>query len=166
MAQGSYNGRLSNVPDEGDEFRFSSDMSLEEVRDLQNKFCRERQWGQFHAPRNVLLAMVGEVGELSELFQWKGEVQRGLPEFSSEEKVQVGEEMADVLIYLCDLAEQCKIDLPQAVRDKFQKNAQKYPSGRVFGRSNKYNDYTEYKEEQAPVTLNRSREREEADGSE
>ena len=49
-------------------------MSLEDVRKSHRQFCKERNWGQFHQPRNVLLALVAEVGELSEIFQWKGEV--------------------------------------------------------------------------------------------
>ncbi|XP_063851298.1 dCTP pyrophosphatase 1-like [Scylla paramamosain] len=141
MAHSVANGLAAESPD--DEFRFSSDLSLEDIRTEQHRFCQERDWLQFHPPRNVLLAMVGEVGELSELFQWRGEVSRGLPEFSAHDKMRVGEELSDVLIYLVDLAEQCRIDLPSAVRDKMQKNALKYPAHKVSGRSDKYTCYLE-----------------------
>lgn len=163
MAQSTLNGAST---DEENEFRFSSDLSLEDIRSDQHNFCRERNWLQFHPPRNVLLALVGEVGELSELFQWRGEVTNGLPEFSSQEKVRVGEEMSDVLIYLVDLAEQCQIDLPAAVRDKMKKNAAKYPVQRVIGKSDKYSDYPEYEPEKVNTTDNVQHEREEGDGSE
>ncbi|XP_066950178.1 dCTP pyrophosphatase 1-like [Macrobrachium rosenbergii] len=162
MAHSSLNGVS---PDQETEFKFSSDLSLEDIRSDQHNFCRERNWHQFHPPRNVLLALVGEVGELSELFQWKGEVTRGLPEFSSHEKMRVGEELSDVLIYLVDLAEQCQIDLPSAVRDKMKKNAAKYPVHRVLGKSDKYSDYPEYDSEKV-VTDTVQHEREEGDGSE
>lgn len=161
MAHGTVNGTSDDYLAE--EFRFSSDLSLEDIRAKQHSFCSERDWIQFHPPRNVLLALVGEVGELSELFQWRGEVTRGLPEFTAQEKVRVGEELSDVLIYLVDLAEQCHIDLPAAVVDKMKKNAVKYPAHRVIGRSDKYNDYPENKQESE---ANVQREREEGDGSE
>lgn len=72
-----------------DAFRPST-LSLRELRDIQRGFARERDWDQYHTPRNLALAMVGEVGELCECFQWKGEVQPGLPGFSDREKEHVG----------------------------------------------------------------------------
>ncbi|XP_052834081.1 uncharacterized protein LOC106878263 [Octopus bimaculoides] len=61
------------------EFKFSLQTTLEDIRQKQEDFCTERNWAQYHTPRNVLLALVGEVGELAEIFQWKGEVKEGLP---------------------------------------------------------------------------------------
>ncbi len=63
--------------------------TLQSLRERQAAFARARDWDQFHTPRNILLALTGEVGELAEIFQWKGEVKRGLPEFSAAEKVRV-----------------------------------------------------------------------------
>ena len=63
---------------------------------------------QYHKPRNLLMALVGEVGELAEIFQWKGECQPGLPEFSLAEKVNVAEEISDVLLYLVGMT--CEVD--------------------------------------------------------
>jgi dCTP diphosphatase len=56
------------------EFKFSEDPSLENLRSIQTKFVQERNWEQFQTPRNLLLALVGEVGELAEIFQWKGKI--------------------------------------------------------------------------------------------
>jgi hypothetical protein len=56
------------------EFKFSEDPSLENLRGIQTKFVQERNWEQFQTPRNLLLALVGEVGELAEIFQWKGKI--------------------------------------------------------------------------------------------
>mmetsp|Transcript_12572 Transcript_12572/g.16265 ORF Transcript_12572/g.16265 Transcript_12572/m.16265 type:complete len:133 (+) Transcript_12572:62-460(+) len=115
--------------------------SLSEIKQRMRKFATDRDWNKFHTPRNILLALVGEVGELSEIFQWKNEVKEGLPSFSEEEKVHTGEELADVLLYLVRLADRCDIDLSQAVEDKFAKNVAKYPAELVKGSSKKYTEY-------------------------
>lgn len=85
--------------------------------------------------------MVGEVGELAECFQWKGEVARGLPEFSAKEKVHVGEEMSDVFVYLVRLADVCGVDLESAITRKIELNAKKYPADKARGSSAKYTAY-------------------------
>ncbi|PWA80079.1 NTP pyrophosphohydrolase MazG [Artemisia annua] len=103
------------------------DVSLEELRNKLAEFAQVRNWGQYHSPRNLLLALVGEVGELSEIFQWKGEVEKGLPNWSSEEKEHLEEELSDVLLYLVQLADVCGLDLGQAALSKIVKNAEKYP---------------------------------------
>ncbi|KAI7745214.1 hypothetical protein M8C21_016635 [Ambrosia artemisiifolia] len=103
------------------------DVSLEELRDKVAEFAKVRNWDQYHSPRNLLLALVGEVGELSEIFQWKGEVERGLPNWSSDDKKHLEEEISDVLLYLVQLADVCGLDLGQAALSKIVKNAQKYP---------------------------------------
>jgi len=109
---------------------------------MQGKFCTDRKWEQFHTPRNLLLALVGEVGEVSELFQWKGEDCRdGLPDWSEEEKTHLGEELSDVLIYLVRLADKCKVDLPTAVLRKLAINNDKYPVEKARGSSKKYTAY-------------------------
>lgn len=72
-------------------------------------------------------AQVGEVGELSEIFQWKGEVPKGLPGWKEEERTHVGEELSDVLLYLVRLSDMCGIDLAKAALRKIELNALKYP---------------------------------------
>ncbi|CAI0426472.1 unnamed protein product, partial [Linum tenue] len=76
----------------------------------------------------LLCVQVGEVGELSEIFQWKGEVPKGLPDWKEEEKVHLGEELSDVLLYLVRLSDICGIDLGKAALRKLQLNAIKYPA--------------------------------------
>ena len=63
-----------NKNENSSEFKFSEDPSLEKLRSIQTKFVQERNWEQFQTPRNLLLALVGEVGELAEIFQWKGSI--------------------------------------------------------------------------------------------
>lgn len=120
-----------------------TDLTLREVREQMRRFTAEREWDKFHTPRNLMLALVGEVGELAELFQWKTETDAGpgLPGFSEKEVNNVQDELADVLLYLIRLADRCDVDLGAAVRAKMVKNAEKYPMEKCKGVSDKYTAY-------------------------
>ncbi|XP_071360712.1 glutamyl-tRNA(Gln) amidotransferase subunit B, mitochondrial [Trachinotus anak] len=122
-------------------FAFSPEPSFEDIRRMQAQFTDERAWNQFHQPRNLLLAMVGEVGEVAELFQWRGEVAEGLPDWTESERENLAQELSDVLIYLVELAEKCHVDLPQAVLRKMALNRLKYPASKVHGSAKKYTEY-------------------------
>ena len=121
--------------------------SLRCIMEKQKEFAEEREWNQYHTPRNLVLALVGEVGELAEVFQWKSDEMAppGLSKFSSDEREHLGEELSDVLLYLTRLADVCGIDLARAVKDKMDKNAAKYPVNVCKGKSDKYTEYTEMK---------------------
>jgi dCTP diphosphatase len=93
------------------------------------------------AQRNLCLALVGEIGEVMELFQWRGECAHLLPDWSAEHRVHLGEELADCLLYLVRLSDRCGIDLAAAWQDKMAKNRRKYPAAQAFGRSDKYTAY-------------------------
>ncbi|GAB4844037.1 hypothetical protein Ancab_014002 [Ancistrocladus abbreviatus] len=86
----------------------------------------------------IIVQFVGEVGELSEIFQWKGEVPRGLPGWSEEEKLHLGEELSDVLLYLVRLSDICGVDLGEAALRKLELNAIKYPVNLCKGSSRKH----------------------------
>jgi len=120
---------------------FDPSISLEHIRATQHKFIDDRDWHRYHTPRNLLLAMVGEVGELSELFQWRGEVGVLLPDWSPDDKKNLRHELADVFLYLVRLSEQCGVDLPKAVLEKIALNEKKYPAEMVRGSSKKYFEY-------------------------
>ncbi|KAM4585271.1 glutamyl-tRNA(Gln) amidotransferase subunit B, mitochondrial [Odontesthes bonariensis] len=122
-------------------FTFSPEPTMEDIRRRQAEFTDERDWNKFHQPRNLLLAMVGEVGEVAELFQWRGEVAEGLPDWTESEREQLAHELSDVLIYLVELAEKCRVDLPQAVLRKMALNRLKYPANKVHGSAKKYTEY-------------------------
>jgi dCTP diphosphatase len=128
---------------------FRPDVSLEDIRVKLEAFAAERGWEQFHTPRNLLLAMTGEVGELAELFQWTpdSECGPGLPAWPAPKKAHLGEELADVYLYLTRLADRCGVDLASAVLRKLEKNAVKYPASLAFGKSDKYTAYQQRKEE-------------------
>ncbi|KAG2669705.1 hypothetical protein I3843_14G044200 [Carya illinoinensis] len=111
-------------------------VTLDLLKKKMTEFARERDWEQFHSPRNLLLALVGEVGELSEIFQWKGEVPKGLPDWKEEEKLHLGEELSDVLLYLVQLSDICGIDLGRAALRKVELNAIKYPVSKKQSQTN------------------------------
>ena len=122
---------------------FEDTLTLEQLRSQVAAFADERDWNQFHTPRNLLLALVGEVGELSEIFQWRGEVEPGLNSWKEEDKVHLGEELSDVLVYLVRLSDRCGIDLATAVQEKMKRNAAKYPADLARGSSKKYTAYAQ-----------------------
>ncbi|KAF9688332.1 hypothetical protein SADUNF_Sadunf02G0186500 [Salix dunnii] len=113
-------------------------VTLEDLEKKMAGFAKERDWDQFHSPRNLLLALVGEVGELSEIFQWRGEVARGLPDWKDEEKEHLGEELSDVLLYLVRLSDVCGVDLGKAAMRKLEVNAINYPVNLCKGCSKKH----------------------------
>lgn len=100
--------------------------SLECVRSFAAKFCEERDWGSFHQPPNLVLALAGEAGELAEVMQWKGPISSSeLPLkkssiFTDKELINIGEEIADVWIYSTRLSDICDIDLASSVRTYLQ----------------------------------------------
>ena len=99
-------------------------------------FARERDWEQFHSPKNLAAALTVEAAELLEHFQWLTEEQsRALP---ADAKAAAAEEMADVLLYLIQLADKLGVDLIAAAQAKLQVNAKKYPADRARGSSKKY----------------------------
>ena len=111
---------------------------LRELAQALRRFADERDWDQFHAPKNLAMALSVEAAELLEHFQWLAEDEsRRLP---AEKLAQVSEEMADVLLYLVRLADKLDVDLAAAARRKMQVNAQKYPPERARGTSRKYTE--------------------------
>lgn len=105
-------------------------MKLLETQRLEEallQFARDRDWEQYHAPRNLLMALVGEVGELAEIFQWLTDAQAAEAMRQPDTARHIREEMADVMMYLVRLASVLGVDLDAAVRDKLVSNARKYP---------------------------------------
>lgn len=116
-----------------------SENTLEGVRNKLRQFALERDWDQFHSPKNLSMALVVEVAELVEHFQWMAEEQsRNL---TPEKLAEVELEIADIQIYLVRLADKLKIDVMAAVEKKLAINAKKYPPDKVRGSSKKYSEY-------------------------
>ena len=106
----------------------------------QDQFAKDRDWEQFHSPKNLVMALTGEVGELSEIFQWMTEADSKNAGVNPKTSQAVQDELADVLLYLVRLSSALGVDLNEAVRQKLQKNAQKYPADKAKGSSKKYNE--------------------------
>jgi dCTP diphosphatase len=111
---------------------------LLELRDALRVFAAERDWDQFHSPRNLATALAVEAAELLEPFQWLSDEQGANP--SPETRVAVEQEMADVLLYLVRLADRLDVDLAAAARAKIVKNGVKYPVEKSRGSSRKYDE--------------------------
>lgn len=112
---------------------------FDQLRTRIRHFAEERDWQQYHSPKNLAMALIVEAAELVEHFQWLSEAQsQSLP---PEKLFQVGEELADIQIYLIRLADQLSVDLPDAVDKKIAANARKYPAEKVRGSARKYNEF-------------------------
>jgi len=114
------------------------------LNDLKNRlqeFADERDWDQFHAPKNLVMALSVEASELLEHFQWLSEEQSR--KLSPEQQQLVAYEMADIFIYLMRLAGKLDVDILKAVEEKIVMNAAKYPADKVRGSSRKYTEYTD-----------------------
>ena len=100
------------------------------------QFAVERDWEQFHTPRNLLLALTGEVGELAEVFQWRSDDQiQQLAD--SRDSQDISDELADIAIYLIRLSDILGVDLGEAIESKIEANAKRYPADEVRGSSDK-----------------------------
>jgi NTP pyrophosphatase (non-canonical NTP hydrolase) len=110
-----------------------------QLRDLVREFVDERDWDQFHTPKNLSSALAVEAAELLEHFQW---LQHGRVDELGEAKLrEVKHEMADVLVYLVRLADKLDVDLMAAVQEKMVLNRAKYPADQVRGDARKYYEY-------------------------
>lgn len=110
-------------------------MSFEKLTKELEDFADARDWQQFHSPKNLAMALSGEVGELVEHFQWLTEQES----FHPQDLQGVKEELADCLLYLLRLSGQLNIDLEKAAFEKIDLNAKKYPVEKFKGSAAKYN---------------------------
>lgn len=127
-----------------DPSRTDSAMNIAELSAALRKFADDRDWNQFHSPKNLSMALTVEVAELVEHFQWLTESEsRNLP---PETAKQVAEEIADIQIYLVRLADTLSVDIESAVNEKIEANRQKYPADTVRGSADKYTKYAKDRE--------------------
>lgn len=112
---------------------------LRELTEELAAFARERDWDQFHSPKNLAMALSVEASELVEIYQWMTQEESAAP--SAEKRARIEEEVADIFIYLLRLADKAGVDLLPAVTRKIAANHRKYPADKVRGRSEKYTEY-------------------------
>jgi dCTP diphosphatase len=113
--------------------------SLDHLAACLREFASERDWDQFHSPKNLAMALAVEAAELLEEFQWLTEEQSRQPD--QERLKRIKDEVADVLIYLVRLCDQLGVDPLEAAYEKVKKNRAKYPVDKVRGKSMKYTEY-------------------------
>lgn len=112
---------------------------LEQLKIKIRQFAEERDWTQFHSPKNLSMALIAEAAELVEHFQWLTEEQSN--NLDQKQLEQVRQELADILIYLITIAGKLNIDLLDAANRKLEINAKKYPAEKVRGLTKKYTEY-------------------------
>ena len=113
---------------------------MNELRYAVKEFIEEREWEQFHSPKNLVMALSVEVAEIVEHFQWLTEEQS--QELPPEKLAEVMEEIGDVMIYLTEIAAKLDIDPVEAAKSKLEINRQKYPAELVRGKADKYTEYS------------------------
>jgi len=119
----------------------SKSQDIEVLKLRLREFAVERDWQQFHSVRNLVLALVGEVGELAAEFQWisDDDIARALQD--SKKRESVGSEIADIFIYLLRLSDITGIDLAEELKKKLATNEERYPADRAKGSAAKYTAY-------------------------
>ena len=111
-----------------------SSTTIAELRNIVRRFVDERDWRQFHSPKNLSMSLAIEAAELMEHFQWIDAAESRAIGSDAAKLEDVRDELADVLCYLLAIANEIEIDLSQAMRDKMVKNALKYPAEQSRGR--------------------------------
>ncbi|WP_416397144.1 nucleotide pyrophosphohydrolase [Allohahella sp. A8] len=112
--------------------------SLEYLTKAMAQFAQERDWDQYHSPKNITMALAGEVGELAECFQWLSEAESA--SLDDKKRTAVADEIADIQLYLVRLADKLGIDILEASKRKLEKNERKYPVAKARGNATKYTD--------------------------
>lgn len=113
--------------------------TLESIRERLRAFAGERDWDQFHSPKNLSMALIAEAAELVEHFQWLTEEQSA--QLPPERLREVETELADIFIYLIRMADKLGVDLLAAAERKMDINEAKYPADKVRGSAKKYTEY-------------------------
>tara|TARA_Y100000310_G_C20665529_1_gene807258 strand:+ start:230 stop:592 length:363 start_codon:yes stop_codon:yes gene_type:complete len=114
--------------------------NFQEVKEKIKLFIRERDWEQFHHPKELAISLCLEAAELLELFQWKEK--QDLEDLKKDKELirKLKEELADIMIYAIDVANYTDIDVSDAIIEKLKKNSEKYPIEKAKGNNKKYNE--------------------------
>ena len=114
--------------------------TLRELRERVLAFAQEREWVQFHTPKNLSMALAAEAAELMEHFLWQGSAASLEIDAKPGLRERIEEELADVVIYALEFANICQTDLAAAIERKLARNAEKYPIEKARGRADKYTE--------------------------
>jgi len=108
--------------------------TLKELKEVIARFEAERDWKQFHSPKNLAMSLAIETAELLEHFQWIGPEESRQVMHDEKQKAQVAEELADVLSYLLNMSLEMQVDLSEAFLEKMKRNEKKYPADKYRGK--------------------------------
>ncbi len=122
-----------------DELSINSKDRLEQLKIAMRQFAEERDWDQFHSPKNLTMALAGETAELLDCFRWVTE--EASYQLDDKSAQAAKEELADVLLFTVRLADKLNVDLFAAAQEKMLKNADNYPVEQVKGKAKKYTEY-------------------------
>ncbi|WP_020676566.1 nucleotide pyrophosphohydrolase [Geopsychrobacter electrodiphilus] len=114
-------------------------ITLQDLKEKMDDFVHARDWEQFHTPKNIAMSIAIEAAELMEHFQWLTVEQS--KQLDDKALAEMGEELADIIIYSLSMANFLKLDLAETVLAKMEKNIRKYPVDQVQGKSHKYTYY-------------------------
>ena len=117
-----------------------SSTNMQELKDRILAFAKERDWEQFHSPKNLSMAISAEAAELMEHFLWQSAEASREDVHSEELREKILEEIADILIFTIEFANMANIDIASAIDSKMEKNALKYPVEKAKGSSRKYTE--------------------------
>lgn len=115
-------------------------MDLEKMLEFQRAFVKARDWEQFHTPKNLAMALVGEAAELMELFRWLTPEQSVAIMSDTETAKKVRHELADVLFFVLRLSDKLGVDLEAALEEKMAENDRRYPVDKARGNARKYTE--------------------------
>jgi len=119
----------------------ASNMDIEKIRQHVRKFVAERDWNQFHTPKNLAMALAGESGELCEIFQWLSEEDSRNVMKDEKRAENIKDELADVLYYVLRMADVLNVDIEKAFWQKIAKSEKKYPVALAKGNAKKYTEF-------------------------
>ena len=117
-------------------------IDINELKNLLKNFVEVRDWGKFHNPKNLSMALLVEPGELMEIFQWMADNDSANARHSALIREKTSHELADIIFYVIHIAAAMRINLSEAIYNKLKINDQKYPPNLVKGSAKKYSDYS------------------------
>jgi len=120
--------------------KVDKDTKIDELKGKVQSFCEARDWDQFHNPKDLAIMLITEASELLEIFRYKNE-EEVKEIMNGKKRIEVEEEVADVMFGLLRFAQMNDIDISTALNDKLIKNEKKYPAELVRGKNKKYNEY-------------------------
>ena len=115
--------------------------NLEDMIDKVNQFCKDRDWDQYHNPKDLSIGLSTEANELLDLFRFKSDEQMNEMIQNESKREQISEELADILFFLLRFSQMYKFDLDKGLEDKLRKNNMKYPVEKVKGKNLNYTEY-------------------------